>query len=353
MLTKEVANQMVEQTMIRLHHNINVMDINGRIFASGEAIRLHQFHAGAAYVAKTGETLWIEEKDTEKWLGSKAGINLPLYYQEKLIAVIGITGDPEKLKPVASLVQLTCELLLHQSVVTSEAEWNRKWKDDAITELLLTENLSTDTMERLSLAGFSFKAPMYGIIFQCTEAQVPTLRRKLEDFFDWSDKVVGVSMNGELMAWTSRLSYSHLEEKLNRFLNLTTHVTAAIGKEASSVQELSRSMGTARVAREHATGRITPFAHVELMYLLDQANPQERDSYARTLLIGLDDKAIQTLHALFQYNLSIQKTAEALRIHRHTLSYRIQQIHETTGYHPLQFSEARQLWLALHWLSES
>lgn len=352
MLTKEVANQMVDQTMIRLHHNINVMDTNGRIFASGEAIRLQQIHAGAAYVAKSGETLWIEEKDTEKWPGSKAGINLPLYYKDKIIAVIGITGKPEELKPIASLVQLTCELLFHQSVVTSEAEWNRKWKDDAITELLMTENLSEDTIERLTLAGFSFEAPMYGIIFQCAETEVPTLRRKLEDFFDWSDKVVGVSMTGELMAWTSRLPFKQLEEKMNRFLHVSNHMTAAIGKEATSVHELSRSIVTARVARDHATGRITPFAHVEFVYLLNQVDGEERLSYARTVLAGLDDKALQTLGVLFQYDLSVQKTADALGIHRHTLSYRIQQIHETTGYHPLHFTEARKLWLALHWLAD-
>lgn len=352
MLTKEVANQMVDQTMIRLHHNINVMDTNGQIFASGEPIRLHQYHAGAAHVAKTGETLWIEETDTEKWPGSKAGINLPLYYKEKIIAVIGITGKPEELKPVASLVQLTCELLLHQSVVTSEAEWKRKWKDDAITELLMTETLSKETMERLSLAGFSFEAPMYVIIFQCNEKEVPSLRRKFEDFFDWSNKVVGVSMNGELIAWTSRLSYPQLEEKMNRFLNVTTSVSAAIGKEAGSVQELPRSIVTARVAKDHPTNRITPFSQVELMYLLNQVDLQERTSYAHTILAGLDEKALQTLHVLFRHDLSIQKTAEALGIHRHTLSYRIQLIHETTGYHPLQFTEAKKLWLALHWLNE-
>ncbi|MFC4353961.1 CdaR family transcriptional regulator [Chryseomicrobium palamuruense] len=352
MLTKELANQMVDQTMIRLHHNINVMDTSGRIFASGESIRLQQLHAGAAYVAKTGETLVIEETDIDKWSGSKAGINLPLYYKEKLVAVIGITGSPEELKPVASLVQLTCELLLHQSVVTSEAEWNRKWKDDAITELMMTERLSSETMERLSLAGFQFEAPMYCIVFHCEEKEVPALRRKFEDFFDWSDKVAGVSMTGELIAFTSRLPFLQLEERMNRFLNVTTQVTAAIGKEATSVQELARSLATARVARNHATGRITPFADVELMYLLDQVDPEERLAYAESILVELDAKAKETLRVLFQCELSIQKTADALGIHRHTLSYRIQQIFEETGYHPLHFSEARKLWLALHWLTK-
>ena len=36
MLTKQLADEIVEQTMVRLNRNLNVMDTNGMILASGE-----------------------------------------------------------------------------------------------------------------------------------------------------------------------------------------------------------------------------------------------------------------------------------------------------------------------------
>ncbi len=54
MLTKQLADEIVEQTMIRLNRNLNVMDTNGMILASGEEIRINKIHEGAAYRSENG-----------------------------------------------------------------------------------------------------------------------------------------------------------------------------------------------------------------------------------------------------------------------------------------------------------
>lgn len=349
MLTKEVASQMVEQTMIRLERNINIMDLDGLIFASGEPIRLHQLHAGAAHVAKTGETLVIEETETSQWPGSKAGINLPLKFKDKLVAVIGITGSPKDLEAVAPLVQLTCELLLHQAIVTSEAEWKRKWKDDAVTELMMTGQLSESTIERAAMSHFSFSPPLICSVFESTGEQTNTLRRKIEDFFDWSDQIVGIGLNNELVLITSRLEEKSLEAKLTRLQHVAPFQKVAIGKTVYSTSELSLSLTTANVTLSKQQSLIDTFTQYELHYLLAQVPSHDRYNYAKSLVGTLDDKACLTLLHLMKHNLSLQDTADSLGIHRHTLTYRIKQIQEKTGLHPLIFQDAVRLWLALEW----
>ena len=84
MITKQLAEEIVEQTMVRLNRNLNVMDTNGMILASGETARIERIHEGAAYVAKTGEILWITEENLSEWHGSKPGVNMPIYFQKKL-----------------------------------------------------------------------------------------------------------------------------------------------------------------------------------------------------------------------------------------------------------------------------
>jgi len=56
---------------------------------------------------------------------------------------------------------------------------------------------------------------------------------------------------------------------------------------------------------------------------------------------------IQTLKAYLQF-LSIKKSSEALYVHRHTMSYRLQQIEELTGFNPLLPNDALQLNIGLH-----
>lgn len=349
MLTKEIATQMVEQTMIRLNRNINVMDLNGLIFASGERVRLHHIHEGAAHVARTGETLIIRDDQVNMWPGSKAGINLPLWHDEKMIAVIGITGDPNDLESVAPLVQLTCELMLHQSIVTAESEWKRKWKDDAITELMMTDQFSQETLQRASLSHLSLHPPLCCIVFTCKKEQTNTLRRRLEDFLDWSDKLVGVGINGELVLVLSRLEEDRIVEKISRFLPSNSSVKAAIGKTVSSTHDLHISLRTALVAKSNQQSSVMRFSEIELNYLLALVPVTERDAFVFSMLESLDEKAQETLYVLFTHNLSIRLTAEALDIHRHTLSYRLQQIQEKTGLDPLKFLDATKLWLALEW----
>lgn len=53
LLTLRMANEIVEQTMLRLKRNVNVMNIDGVILASGDKERVEMFHEGAKYVAET------------------------------------------------------------------------------------------------------------------------------------------------------------------------------------------------------------------------------------------------------------------------------------------------------------
>ena len=139
MITKQLAEEIVEQTMIRLNRNFNVMDTNGMILASGETERIERIHEGAAIVAKTGEVLWITRSNMKEWHGTKPGVNIPIHFKQRLVGVIGITGNPEDLHEIATLVQLTTEMMVHQSLITSRTEWKRKMKELIFEELIGNE----------------------------------------------------------------------------------------------------------------------------------------------------------------------------------------------------------------------
>jgi carbohydrate diacid regulator len=71
--------------------------------------------------------------------------------------------------------------------------------------------------------------------------------------------------------------------------------------------------------------------------------------FSRELLDRLGENAeiIQTLETFFNYDMSLTRTADALGIHRNTLVYRLDRIHELLGLDPRAFDDAVQVKLAI------
>ncbi len=97
LLSIKLAEEIVHQTMLRLHHNINVISVDGVILASGDKERIDSIHEGAIQVAKTGMPVLIDETLSKEFYNCKPGINLPIKFNDKIIGVIGITGNPNDL----------------------------------------------------------------------------------------------------------------------------------------------------------------------------------------------------------------------------------------------------------------
>ena len=99
-ITHKLAQDIVDKTMKILEKNINIMDENGVIIGSWDKSRLNQYHEGAAQVIKEGKKLEIYSKDINHLAGAKPGINLPIEHNNKIIGVVGITGEPNKVNPL-------------------------------------------------------------------------------------------------------------------------------------------------------------------------------------------------------------------------------------------------------------
>ncbi|HUC93455.1 MAG TPA: sugar diacid recognition domain-containing protein [Paenibacillus sp.] len=90
-ITRELAQPIVMQIMALLNYNINIMDENGVIVASGDSTRLNQTHEGALKFLKSKKEVILSVKDSARLSGTRPGINLPIEFQGDLAGVVGIT----------------------------------------------------------------------------------------------------------------------------------------------------------------------------------------------------------------------------------------------------------------------
>ena len=111
-ITRSLAQQIVETVRDLCGQNVNFIERSGRIFASTDESRIGTFHEVGKKAAEKGSIIEVSESD--HFTGTQKGVNLPVYHNHNLIAVIGITGDPEKVRKYARLAERITRLLIRE-----------------------------------------------------------------------------------------------------------------------------------------------------------------------------------------------------------------------------------------------
>jgi carbohydrate diacid regulator len=140
-LSRELAQRVVDQVAPTLEHNVNVMDRTGIIIASSDPSRLGSFHPGAHEASATGHPAVI--RDGEEPQGARPGVNLPLAIDGEIVGVVGLTGHPEEVMPVAQVLVLTIELLLTREREL-DATARREARDRDLLSRLVNGRLRAD-----------------------------------------------------------------------------------------------------------------------------------------------------------------------------------------------------------------
>lgn len=282
MLTKQLAEEIVQQTMIRLNRNLNVMDTNGMILASGDIERIERIHEGAAHVARTGESLWISSANLEEWNGSKPGVNMPILFQHQLVGVIGISGEPEELKEIATLVQLTTEMMVHQSLTTSNIEWHRKMNELIFEELISGKPRTPAVKERLIELKFDERSPYITLLIEYPHLTAPSRRiiEQLEDQFQPHCALIGHSQINELFILMAGSDDNKLETTLSEllhFLQIAKPFRIGVGTPVHTLDGIRNSYLTAKDALQFGKPdhQLIHFEDVEFLSLLKK-NPFRR-----------------------------------------------------------------------------
>ncbi|MEI4769531.1 sugar diacid recognition domain-containing protein [Psychrobacillus sp. FJAT-51614] len=354
MITKQLANQIVEQTMLRLHRNINVMQTNGIILASGDQFRVDSIHEGAVAVAATKKVLWITEENKHLFPKTKPGINLPIFFQNELVGVIGITGEPSEIEEIATLVQLTTEMMVHQALIVSEREYKRKMQEMVFEELMSGQPLQNVIYERINKIGFVNKPPFYALMLEINpeSKSYQTILQGIEYFFQRDSLLVGHYQLNEHFILISGLDEKLIKKKLDALAsNLKKYevLPIGVGQVAHSIEEVHIAYQTAKTALTYGlpNKNVSYFEDVEVFSLFKKHDSREAKQFTNRILSGLNENLLLTLQEYFNCNQQLGICADTLAIHRHTLTYRLKKIGKLTGFNPTVFQDAIILQIAL------
>lgn len=381
-ITHEYAQSIVEKTKDLLGKNINIMNSLGIIVGSGDKSRIDTYHEGAAEVIKTGKSMEITSEQADKLEGVKPGVNLPVYLNDRIVGVVGITGEPDEVRPFGQLLKISVETMLNQIFLSEQLRMEQNAKELYVNDII---NGNIQDINAFLTKGqvFGFDMTIYRIALAVKIKESINAGHKKLASQEIQEKILAciknvfnnpqhmVSHNGSnnyiVLYVTDETDPEFIKEELSKTAeilkrNLSKYsATFSIGvgsyypglagirksyKEAVKALQLQEKI----LKGSQMLPELIFASDIALEMMLSAVPEEIIDTYidqviskgeAKTFL--KDTKLTMTLKTYFSSNLNISKTAKTLNVTRNTVSSRLEKIKELTGLDPSDFNDALKL----------
>ena len=135
-LDRDLAARIVERSMAATGLNVNVMDADGRILASGDAQRVGSVHEGAVLAVTQRREVVVDTETAAGLVGARPGVNLPLWRRDEIVGAVGITGSPDEVGVLAGLIRGMAELMVEQAETLQSSLWRGREREQLLARVL-------------------------------------------------------------------------------------------------------------------------------------------------------------------------------------------------------------------------
>lgn len=358
MLTKVLAEAIVSETSKVLSLNVNIMDLDGIIIASKNSSRISQFHEGALMVLKGKKDIKIFKEDTKKYQGTHEGINIPIEFNDEIVGVIGITGNPNEVEEIANIVKILAELLLKQAHLTSANEW-KNIQQSLIIEELLHPFINIANLKRML---FNLEITIEENYFVSVVEISDQFDTSTKDYLIFMNDLVSnatlhkkMSINRYLLVFSlSAQSVDATLEHFKKFTPLVNNVKIVYTTPITNITNLKAAYEECELILNlnlNIKSTIINYEHHQLEGMLSQIPSAAITKFLFNPNYRYIIENEQLLSTFISSNLNINIAANALFIHPNTLKYRLNKIHKETSLNARDINDLIKIKIIL-WLHQ-
>ena len=348
-----LARQIVDTLKSVCDHDINYIDVDGRIRASTDPDRIGGYHAGGHEAARSGEIITIEADDPARDL--RHGINMPIRFHGKTVAVIGITGPPAEVRRYADLAQRLTLLLLREQEMDARAYDVRAQTSHLVRALTEGETVSPEFLrEVLKKNGLAEDGSAWRTVLLRMPAAGGSPLMEVENAIQGCIDRLGKVLYAFLYPGEFRLLLreSDFARSADALAALAARYPEALRLGVGSPRRLlrqDRSCLAARLVLQclEPGQNYAVYESMRLELLLGSVPPASGEVYLRKCLSGLEPEDLELLAVYFAKEQSLQETAAHFFLHKNTLQYRLNRIRDRCGLDPRCFRDACALYTAL------
>lgn len=370
-ISDKLAKKIVDTAMCAVHCNVNIMNRDGIIIATGHPHRYRTFHKGAKDAIDINNVIEIYPNELHLYPGALQGVNLPMVLDDQIVGAVGIFGHPDEVRDTAQLVKMITELILERELLQQELNSKHRLREQFVEIALwhggketptklkrIAKSLDINLLLPRAIAIFDSSEIILKAFLEYGETELVLERITdiiLKDFNDnalLSDQDIAVILDKKLVILKTfpidvpETTTSDWAKQLIARLTLINDSTISCGLGAivSSIAEYLVSYRQA----EYCLANCTQDHFVRTIYDRDllvrfiffEARENSvslaMHSIAKSFnhLLSEKNEYHQTIQTLLANNLDVNKTANALHIHRNTLIYRLNRCREETGLVP-------------------
>ncbi|WP_350467966.1 sugar diacid recognition domain-containing protein [Carnobacterium sp.] len=321
MLTNSQASLIVSKLMEDIPYNINIMNDLGIIIASGDSNRIGTSHRAAERAIKEKKIIEVYQ-DTHL---EKKGTNEPIIYEGTIIGVVGITGDPDEVRPFTKIVKTVSLLLIEELNIYKQKEENRAAKSNLLKQIIQSEGIYIESLKKEANEKYDLELgrSYYGVFAERKEILRAVASKK--ELFEWSKGfVIFVETVDSLETTTTEFIIVSSSEK-------------NIGQILQDIKQTYAMLSFFNTKKEG----INKTDNCYLANLFSFSLPPNQKLLKKIKEVA--PEYAETLVSFARNNKSINDTSLELHIHRNTLNYRIQKIEEITGKNPRIWYELWEL----------
>lgn len=352
-ISRNMAQQIVDTVKDVCGQNINFIDDKGIIIASTDTERINTFHEIGYKVASTGNTIEVAQDDN--FYGTKKGINIPVSYNGKIVAVIGISGDVEEVRKYAYLAQKITDLLIRERELDALGNQkktrlnyvirclvsNEAVDPDYLIDTLSENHLSKDSICRVVIVQLNTRYNLSNL-FMIQSAITQAFSQMGSAFYryNYPNEFIMIDESDRIMQHKDILKT--LADTYSGLLYIGIGSAVNILKSNLSFNAAL----TAINSRKHITSFII-YDNLDFELILGNISDELKAQYTAKILNNLSDSDIGLLTTYYENDMSLQQTSDALYMHKNSLQYKLNRIENNTGYNPRKFKDAVVLYSAI------
>ncbi len=374
LLSTQQASQILREMKSLVHHDINLIDTQGVIFASTNPAREGQFHPGALRILREGlSELNVRENDGS---GMQPGVNLPIYLDGQLEGVIGITGDPAEVgvfggvmrrmleimledlrrKDLESTVEQARALFLENWLFSAEPDWKELAQRGRLLEIDINQPY---VLLRIQL--FDVSAPDGSIPLLPDELHSAAIVQAIQNELPARRGQYCAALRNQLLVLLRQMPLSDTVLLAQRLCRVAGRVypasVQAYGGISSSGSgaELRRcylqASTACTLASRSSKGNVLYYDRVSLEFLLQSVPRLLRDDLRESVFTRCPAQDVpayaRLIRLFFGSGGDLNRCAAALGVHRNTVQYRLERLTQLTGYDLRRPGDAAILFLAV------
>jgi carbohydrate diacid regulator len=382
-LDAAMAAAFVRRLGEHIDYNINVMDRGGVIIASRDPSRIGSYHEAAHHLVQSGRPVEAIEPGDSLPAGVKPGVNLPVSYKGETIGVVGVTGDPAIVGPIAYAVKTSVETMVELELYKDLMLRRQDRKNVLLNYLLYEDETPREAAAALATKlGYDSSIPRAPLLLRLREdiEAAEALKALKRNPLHGPEEISAVTNDGAILVFKSlRLAGEGLvaafEAEVEAYLEAARAALEASGyarrqpeakpSGASSPaplfrayvgmfqSDLARYGGAYRQAlwlssRYPEQGQAALFVHRRLAEYLASRVPRSElvDAFAPLASLLPPDFAADlgpSLEALIESGYNAKEAASRLGVHRNTLSARVDRVSALLGLDPRGDPRGRDL----------